>query len=168
MYYHPETNATFELHSDVRRAFPWVLFGDTISDEDLAAQGVYPLVSTPPALPIAQVAESLAIDLVDGAWTQTWAVRDRTAEELQQMKPPVPQQITSGQGREALYNIGMFANVQPAIDAIADIDTKWRVQNAWDNRPTWERQSPFVMMMAGILGLNDEQTDQLFIGAEAL
>ena len=80
----------------------------------------------------------------------------------------VPEQITCGQGREALYNVGLFANVQPAIDAIDDPDTKWRVQNAWDYRPTWERQSPFVEMMAGILGLSAEQADQLFITAAAL
>ena len=87
---------------------------------------------------------------------------------VQPVKPAVPQQITCGQGREALYNVGLFANVQPAIDAIDDPDTKWRVQNAWDYRPTWERQSPFVAMMAGILGLNDEQADQLFITAALL
>ena len=81
---------------------------------------------------------------------------------------PVPQVITCGQGREALYNVGLFGNVQPAIDAIEDPDTKWRVQNAWDYRPTWERESPFVAMMAAILGLNDEQTDQLFIDASQL
>lgn len=108
--------------------------------------------------------------MVDGV------VRDATPEELAEIEaraaaatqPPVPQQITCGQGREALYNVGLFANVQPAIDAIDDPDTKWRVQNAWDYRPTWERQSPFVGMMAGILGLNDEQADQLFITAAKL
>ena len=82
--------------------------------------------------------------------------------------PDIPQVITCGQGREALYNAGLFGNVQPSIDAIEDPDTKWRVQNAWDYRPTWERQSPFVAMMAGILGLDEEQADQLFITAAAL
>jgi hypothetical protein len=86
----------------------------------------------------------------------------------QPVMPVVPQQISSGQGREALYNVGLFANVQPAIDAIEDPDTKWRVQNAWDYRPTWERQSPFVEMMAGILGLSGEEADQLFVAAAGL
>ena len=108
-------------------------------------------------------------------------IREMTPEEIaeqdarQGAAPPVveptaqvPQQISVGQGREALYNAGLFANVQPAIDAIEDPDTKWRVQNAWDYRVTWERQSPFVAMMAGILGLNDEQADQLFIAAAML
>ena len=108
--------------------------------------------------------------MVDGV------VRDATPNELVEIearvaaagKPPVPQQISSGQGREALYNVGLFASVQPAIDAIEDPDAKWRVQNAWDYRPNWERQSPFVEMMAGILGLTDEQADQLFITAATL
>jgi len=108
--------------------------------------------------------------MVDGV------VRDATPEELAEIEaraaaanqPTVPQQITCGQGREALYNVGLFANVQPAIDAIEDPDAKWRVQNAWDYRPTWERQSPFVGMMAGILGLSEEQADQLFVAAAGL
>jgi hypothetical protein len=82
--------------------------------------------------------------------------------------PDIPQVITCGQGREALYNAGLFGKVQLAIDAIEDADTKWRIQNAWDYRPAWERESPFVAMMAAILGLNDEQTDQLFIDAAQL
>ena len=89
-------------------------------------------------------------------------------EQFKLAPPPVPQIITSGQGKEALYNAGLFSGVQPAIDAIEDADTKWRVQNAWDNRPTWERQSPFVGMMAVILGLDAAALDQLFITAAAL
>ena len=104
------------------------------------------------------------------------ALRDATPDEVAEIEareaestqPPVPPQITSGQGREALYDAGLFANVQPAIDAVEDPDTKWRVQNAWDNRPTWERQSPFVAMMAAILGLDDDALDQLFITAATL
>lgn len=89
-------------------------------------------------------------------------------EEFQKSRPPVPQVITCGQGREALYNAKLFGNVQKAIDAVEDADTKWRIQNAWDYRPTWERDSPFVAMMAGILGLNKDQADELFIEAAKL
>lgn len=168
MYYQPSTGATFALHSDVRRAMPWVLFGDAITDFDLASQGIFPVAQEKPVLDHGQVAVPLAIDFVDDQWTQLWSVREATPAELEAMKPPVPQQITSGQGREALYNAGLFANVQPAIDAIDDVDMKWRVQNAWDYRPTWERQSPFVAMMAGILGLDGAALDELFITAAAL
>lgn len=102
--------------------------------------------------------------------------RDATEEEIaeiearaaNQVKETVPETITIGQGKEALYDAGLFDDVQTAIDAIEDADTKWRVQNAWDNRPTWERHSPFVLMMAGILGLSEEEADQLFIDAAKL
>ena len=146
------------------------MFGETIADHDLAAPGIdiHPLHSQAPDVGRGQIAVPAAIDLVEEQWTQLWTVRDMTPDEVEAAKPPTPRQITSGQGREALYNVGLFANVQPAIDAIEDADTKWRVQNAWDNRPTWERQSPFVAMMAGILGLSEEQADQLFINAAAL
>jgi len=89
-------------------------------------------------------------------------------EKFNPAPAPVPQVITCGQGREALYNVGLFGNVQPAIDAIEDPDAKWRIQNAWDYRPAWERQSPFVVAMAGILGLDEVALDELFITAARL
>ena len=168
MYYQPSTGEQFALHSDVRRAMPYVLFGDSISEGDLIALGIFPVVQDEPVLEPGRVAVPLSIELIDDQWTQLWTVRDATPDEIEASKPPVPQQISSGQGREALYNVGLFANVQPAIDAIDDADTKWRVQNAWDYRPTWERQSPFVAMMAGILSLTDDALDQLFIAAAQL
>lgn len=100
--------------------------------------------------------------------------RDATEAELAEIEDradapePVPQVITIGQGKEALYDAGLFQQVQLAIDAIEDEDTQWRVQNAWDNRPTWERQSPFVVMMLGVLGLSEAEADQLFIDAAKL
>ena len=168
MYYQPSSGKQFALHSDVRRAMPYVLFGDSISEGDLIALGIFPVVQDEPVVEPGRVAVPLTIELIDDQWTQLWTVRDATPAEIEASKPPVPQQISVGQGREALYNAGLFANVQPAIDAIEDVDTKWRVQNAWDYRPNWERQSPFVAMMAGILGLDDEQTNQLFIAAAQL
>jgi hypothetical protein len=175
MYYQPSTNQVFTLHGEIRSAL-WasasVIFESVITNAALAEAGVFPLRSERPDTQPGEIAEPGAIEQVDNAWVQQWTVRATTPEEQAAIdegdKVPVPQQISSGQGREALYNVGLFANVQPSIDAIEDADTKWRVQNAWDYRPTWERQSPFVAMMAGILGLDDEQTDQLFIDAAQL
>lgn len=81
---------------------------------------------------------------------------------------PVPYSITIGQGREALYNAGLFDDVEAAIDAVEDVDDRWRIRNAWENRPTWERDSPFVMTMIFMLGLTVAQADQLFIDAAKL
>jgi hypothetical protein len=175
MYYHPSTNQVFTLHGEIRSAL-WasasVIFESVITDAALAEAGVFPMRSERPEAQHGEIIEPGAIEQIDDAWVQQWTVRSTTPEEQAAIdaatKLPVPQQISSGQGREALYNVGLFANVQPSIDAIEDADTKWRVQNAWDYRPTWERQSPFVAMMAGILGLDDEQTNQLFIDAAQL
>lgn len=95
-------------------------------------------------------------------------IEDQDARVAGASNTIVPSFITIGQGKEALYNAGLFGMVQPAIDAIEDKDTRWRVQNAWDNRPTWERNSPFVIMMLGVLGLSEDQADQLFIDAGKL
>jgi len=82
MYYQPSTGATFSLHSEVRQAMPWVLFGDSITDADLAAQGIFPVSQDKPELGQGQVAVPLAIELVDDKWAQLWTVRDMTPEEL--------------------------------------------------------------------------------------
>jgi len=172
MWYCPEKNETYATHSEIRKAFSSMSIPSLIETEHLDYLGVSPLVYVVPDVEAHEIAEPADVLDVDGQWVQQWKVRDRSADEMPTPDEPpaiqVPQQITAGQGREALYNVGLFAKVQPAIDAIEDADTKWRVQNAWDNRPTWERQSPFVAMMAGILDLNDEQADELFIAAAAL
>lgn len=168
MYYQPETDRVFGLHSEIRAALPHVMFGTSIGEDDLEFVGIFPLHGVAPEVEAGQIAEPLAVDLVDGQWTQLWTVRYMTPEELEAARPSVPQTITIGQGKEALYNAGLFEDVQTAVAAIEDPDTKWRVQNAWNNRPTWERQSPFVLMMADILGLTLEEADQLFIDAAKL
>lgn len=102
--------------------------------------------------------------------------REMTAEEIsewearqgQQNIELVPETITNGQGREALLNAGLLNLVDPAIESIPDEDTRQRAQIAWRYRPTFERYSPFVALMAGPLGLNEEQLDQLFIDAAKL
>lgn len=82
MLYHPETNVKFMLHSDVRRAFPWILFGETISDDDLAVHGVFPLAYDPPPVDATHVADPVAVELIDGTWTQLWSVRAAEPHEL--------------------------------------------------------------------------------------
>lgn len=82
MYYQPYTGTTFSLHSDIRSAMPWVLFGDSITDEDLAEQSVFRLLYEKPVVEPGKVAEPLTVELIDEQWTQLWTVRDMTPEEL--------------------------------------------------------------------------------------
>lgn len=100
-------------------------------------------------------------------------IREMTSEEIEdqdarmsaQQKPVVPQQVSAGQAREALYDAGLLSRVAPALEAIPDDDQRWRAQNAWEYRPTVERNSPFVMLMAQALELDDAALDALFIDA---
>lgn len=172
MYYKPDTQETFQTHSEIRDALPNVLFPPGISDEDLEYVGVFPLVYEKPEVPAGRIAEPIGVEQVDGRWTQGWNVRDMTQEEMDAAeavkKAQVPQQVTLGQAREAIYNAGLLQQVDAAIAAIPDSDSRWRMQNAWEHRPTVERDSPFVASMAAALGLSAEETDQLFIAAATL
>lgn len=95
-------------------------------------------------------------------------IRELSEDELKDISPSVesvPQQVSAGQAREALYDAGLLSRVAPALEAIPDDDQRWRAQNAWEYRPTVERNSPFVMLMAQALGLDDAALDALFIDA---
>lgn len=43
MYFKPETQTAFQTHSEIRVAHPDVSFPASITDETLAAHGIYPL-----------------------------------------------------------------------------------------------------------------------------
>lgn len=82
--------------------------------------------------------------------------------------PEVPQAVTNGQAREALLNAGLYDQVEPVIAAIADADIRQRAEIAWEYRPTVERDSPLVAMIAQALNMDDAALDQLFIEAAQL
>lgn len=167
MYYQPSTRTTFSLHSDIRRAMPWVLFGDSITDADLAEQGIFPLVGERPAVEAGQVAEPLTVELVDEQWTQLWTVREATPEELEAMKPPVPAEVTMRQARLALLAIGKLDQVVPAIEALEGAE-RGVARIEWEFSSAVVRSRPLVVMLGLALGLDDEALDQLFITAAGL
>ena len=75
MWINPNTLEIYTLHSDIRAAFPNVLFPAELSDDDIAAVGVLPLVVSAPAYdPLSESAIELAPEKVDGAWTQRWQI----------------------------------------------------------------------------------------------
>lgn len=67
---------------------------------------------------------------------------------------------TPFQGRVALANAGMLAQVQTAVDA-ADDTTKL----AWEYATEWRRLSPMITALASALSLSDTQVDDLFRSA---
>lgn len=81
---------------------------------------------------------------------------------------PVPQSVTRRQAKQALLLAGVLAQVQPAIDAIADPTTQAMVQIEWDDSQTFERNRPALIALAGALGMDGEALDQLFTTAAGL
>jgi len=77
----------------------------------------------------------------------------------------VPQTVTRGQGRAALYQAGLLEIVEGMM---SHPDTPMIQKLAWQDALTFERNSPTMAAMAGALGLTGAQLDQLFITAAAI
>jgi hypothetical protein len=77
--------------------------------------------------------------------------------------PTVPQSVSPLQARKALRQQGLLATVQGAV-AAADADT----QDAWEYATSFDRNSPFVLGMAQVLGWTDAQLNDLFVLAATL
>jgi hypothetical protein len=77
----------------------------------------------------------------------------------------VPQTISRYQGWAQLHKAGMLEQViaimaDPATDPLAVI--------AWNTVQEFRRQSPIILAMASLLGLRDEDLDQLFTAAKQI
>jgi hypothetical protein len=167
LYFQPEGNRVFNLHSEIRAALPHVLFGVVMTDEDLASCGIYPLRSVAPPVDAGQVAVPFVIELIDGEWTQLWTVREMTPEELEAAKPPVPQEVTMRQARLALLAIGKLDQVAPAIESLEGADRNVaRIE--WEFSGTVARNHSLVAMLGQALGLDEPALDQLFVTAAGL
>lgn len=81
---------------------------------------------------------------------------------------PVPESVSNAQARAALIVEGLIDLVPPAIAAIEDPVERALVQNDFDNRDTFERHNGRLLTLVTALGLNAEQTDNLFRRAAQL
>lgn len=90
------------------------------------------------------------------------------AEWASSAGPQVPRQVTRKQARKTLALAGLLSQVQPAIDAVADPQTRMLAQIDWDDSATFERDNPTLLMLAETLGLSNSQVDALFIQAAQL
>lgn len=82
--------------------------------------------------------------------------------------PAVPHAVTRRQARQALLLAGKLAQVQPAIDAIANATQRAMVQIEWDDSLHFERDRPALVALAGALGMTAQELDALFVTAAAL
>lgn len=81
--------------------------------------------------------------------------------------PPggVPVEVSRMQGRAAIIQAGHMAAIQAYIDAST---TDIMVKEAWGNVTTFRRQSLMMLTVAVVLGLSEEDLDNLFIAAHAI
>lgn len=112
----------------------------------------------------------------------TFSARDdaRALEQIGQANAPapspaptpspnaVPQSVPRLKARKALAFAGIFAQVQPAIDAIPDSVQRALAQVLWEDSPTFDRNDPVLIQLAQNMGLSDAAVDSLFIQANAL
>lgn len=91
-------------------------------------------------------------------------------------EPPVPEPepdgpptvVTRAQGKAALIQAGLWADVLAYVDAIADPTEQALARVALDDTTEWRRDSPFLATAAAALGLSDEDLDGLFVAAAAI
>lgn len=83
MWIYPQTMQVFKLHSEIRAAFPGTSFPSVMTDEDLAALGVYPVKQTASDHnPITQTATEDSPALIAGEWVQQWEIVDLPPEQV--------------------------------------------------------------------------------------
>lgn len=177
MYYRVETKEVLVTHSDIRMSFAKgdvvVLFADVITNSDLEARGVFLLTSNKPDVTAMQVAVPGDVVEIDGVWTQEWSVRDKTEEELEADKPPVPQMVTRRQARQALLIKGVLDKVEVGIASLDDgtPEGKQKMQLAeieWQDSLNFERNRPLVIELGKAIGFDAAGLDALFIFAATL
>lgn len=98
--------------------------------------------------------------------TFSWIIRDKTQEELDvEFKALVPLSVSKFQAKAALYQNGLLPTVETIM---ADPATPVLTKLAWSDARDFERNSPTIAALAGILGLTERQLDELFILAGSI
>lgn len=81
--------------------------------------------------------------------------------------PEVPKSVTMRQARLALLGVGLLDDVEVAIAALQS-PQKEAARIEWEYSHEVQRHNGFVSVLAPMLGMTAEQTDDLFIGAAQL
>lgn len=83
MYFQPEAQQTYTLHSQIRSAFPSMSLPPELTGAMLAELGVYPVSPADPGHdPITHAARGLTPALIDGQYVQQWEIYPLDAETV--------------------------------------------------------------------------------------
>ena len=163
MYINKKTNELIE-DNEVRLMFANVSFPNGVLDETFLAEndiakveyGVIPVVDDWTQ----KVEQDSVATLENGVYTIKYKVVDKTeAEKVEYRKSQVPKSITPLQSKLQLLEVGLLDDVDVMIA------TDRKVQLYWEYASVIERDNDVLLLMAGQLGLTEDQLDELFINA---
>jgi len=75
---------------------------------------------------------------------------------------PVPSVVPAWKGKAALREAGLLDAVEAAVATAGG-----RVHDAWTGASEWSRSSDFLLSLAIVLGLSEQQIDDMFHTADA-
>lgn len=106
----------------------------------------------------------------DGVWRRACAVvplpDDVAAANLERARlARVPQMVSRAQGKVALIQAGLWAQVLSFVAAIPDPVERAVAEVTLHDTQEWRRDSPFLAQAGAALGLTAEQLDDLFVAA---
>ncbi|WAJ29337.1 hypothetical protein [Antarcticirhabdus aurantiaca] len=80
--------------------------------------------------------------------------------------PSVPDEVSAAQAKTALYNAGIYDDVEAVLGAAPD----GLVRIWWSSAQVWRRDHPYILAVATFLDppLDDDQVDALFMAAAAV
>ena len=166
MYINKKTNELIE-DNNVRLMFANVSFPNGVLDETFLAEndivkveyGIIPVVDDWTQ----KVEQDSVATLENGVYTIKYKVIDKTeSEQAEYIKGQVPKSITPLQSKLQLLEVGLLDDVDVMIA------TDRKVQLYWEYASVIERDNDVLLLMAGQLGLTEDQLDELFINASKL
>ena len=103
-------------------------------------------------------------------WTgRAWVMRPYVAQVAPSAAGvSVPQSVTPRQARLALLQAGLLDEIEAALEAIEDVDTRRVAQIEWQTAQQIERDWPLLVQVAAAAGLTPERIDELFVVAAGL
>ena len=163
MYINKNTGEYPLTGSQIREAYPNTSFPSPfVAPEDYAVVFQAP----PPAYDIeTQGAREIQPELTSkGVYEQRWEIYDLSPEQIEaNRKNKVPTSVTMRQARIALLEYDLLDDVDVVIENIPDPIQKRKAKIEWEYSQEVQRHNGFVSVIAPMLGLTEEQTDDLFI-----
>ena len=148
-YIDPTTGLSVGIYN-IRAAHPHISIPD---GADLTDLGYAPIAQTPmPELQPGEFATPGSPIETKNGWEETWVVNPR----------PIPFSVSKLQAIESLAHFGFLDTVEAVM---SNPDTPAQMKRAWTHATEFLRESPTVAALAGILGLDKTQLDNLFIFA---